>query len=369
VNQRLRWILRPRPQLAAGCALAAALAGCASNSAGPSGQGSSLPASVPSSAIPANGTPDLHGLSVTIADQGSPDPSRILSYHMVSLLDSWGASAHVLWAQSEQIASSAIQRGSAQILMGTIPNQLPPVESGFNVKVFGVNEPRVDYAFVTSRSITSISQLRGKSVGVLTGGPGDISYVLAAQALKSAGLSVADVHMIKTGGQTARIAALASGLIQASVVGHESIYQLKSQGVHNLFDFTVKDKQLYNDLMWASPSWLKANPKLAVAVDLAALDSYKWFMNPANASAAVTEGVKNSQGASVSDTTVLYNLLRQYDVFNPGTVLTTPQLTAQQNYYLSTGTLTKKMPLSSWSTTIYDAAALKAYNASSSSGQ
>lgn len=369
MNRRRRWIPRPRTQLVAGCVLALALAGCASNStATSSGQGS-LPGSVPSDAIPMNGTPNLHGLSVTIADQGSPDPSRILSYHMISLLDSWGANAHVLWASSEQIASSAIQRGSAQILMATIPNQLPTVENGFNIEVFGINEPRVDYAFVTTRAITSISQLKGKSVGVLTGGPGDISYVLAAQALESGGLSVSDVHIIKTGGQTARIAALASGLIQASVVGHESLYQLKSQGVHNLYDFTAKDKQLYNDLMWAPPSWLKANPKLAVAVNLAALDSYKWFMNPANAAAVVAEGVKNSQGASASATTVLYNILRSYDVYNPGTALTTSQLTAQQNYYLSTGTLTKKLPVSSWSTTIYDAAALKAYNASNSSGQ
>jgi ABC-type nitrate/sulfonate/bicarbonate transport system substrate-binding protein len=313
-----------------------------------------------------NGTPNLHGLSITFADQGTPDPSRILSYHMVSLLDSWGANAHVLWAQSEQIASSAMQRGTAQVLMGTIPNQLPTVENGFNVVAFGLNEPHVDYAFVTTRDITSISQLKGKSVGVLTGGAGDISYVLAAQALKSGGLNVADVHIVKTGGQTARIAALASGLVQASVVGHESIYQLKSQGVHNLFDLTAKDPQLYNDLLWAQPSWLKANPKLAVAVNLAALDTYKWFTNPANAAAAVAEGVKNSQGATPAGATELYNVLRSNNVYQPGSVLTAAQLTSQQNYYLGTGTLTKSVPISSWSTTIYDAAALKAYQASSS---
>jgi ABC-type nitrate/sulfonate/bicarbonate transport system substrate-binding protein len=320
---------------------------------------------VPASAIPSNGHPDLKGMSITFADQGSPDPSRILNYHIVGLLKSWGANAKMDWTQSEQIASAAISSGQAQVIMGTIPNQLPAVESGFNVKAFGIDEPRVDYAFVTSHAITSISQLRGMSVGVLTGGSGDISYVLAVQALAVGGLKIADVHMVKTGGQTARISALASGLIQASVVGHESLYELKSLGVHNLFDFTTKDKQLYNDLLWAPPAWLKANPKMAVAIDLAALDSYKWFENKANAQAAINQGMANSQGATLTTTTVLYNLLRGADVYNPGTTITKAGLTYQQDYYVKAGTLPSAEPIADWSTTIYDAAALQAYNASS----
>ena len=356
-------------QVAAGCALAVALAGCAGNSAATSGGQGSLPKSVPAAAIPANGKPNLHGLSVTFADQGTPDPTRIMNYYMVSLLNSWGAHAKMLWAQSQQIAASVMQNGTAQVTMSTIPDELPSVENGLNLRAFGINEPRVDYAFVSTSAITSIAQLKGKSVGVLTGGPDDIAYVLALQALKSGGVTGSEVHIIKTGGQTARIAALASGLVQASVVGHLSLYELKSKNVHNLYDFSIKDKQFYNDLLWASPSWLKANPKLAVAINLAYLDTYKWFSNPANAAAAVKVGVKNSPGASTASATALYNFLRSDDVLTPGAVLTTSQLTSQQKYYVSTGTLTKAVPLSSWSTTIYDAAALKAYSASSSSGQ
>lgn len=290
-----------------------------------------------------------------------------MNFHMLSLLKQWGANANFVWASSQQIAASEIQKGAAQVTMGTIPNQLPAVESGLNLVAFGLDEPRVDYAFVTTSGITSISQLKGKSVGVLTGGADDISYVLAVQALQAGGLTASDVHIIKTGGQTARIAALASGLVQASVVGHLALYKLQSQNVHNLYDYSTKDPTFLNDLLWASPSWLKANPKMAVAIDLAMLDTYKWFADPANASAAVTEGVQNSPGASAADATYLYNLLRQDDVLTPGAIITDSGLTAQQNFYVSQGTLTSSAPVTNWSTTIYDAAALKAYQGSSSS--
>jgi ABC-type nitrate/sulfonate/bicarbonate transport system substrate-binding protein len=285
---------------------------------------------------------------------------------MEALLKSWGAKVKWDWTSSEQIADSAISSGQAQVVLGSVGYYVPQVQSGLNIEAFGLHQPRNDYAFVTGRSITSISQLRGQSVGVLTGGGGDLSYVFAVQALQAGGLTASDVHIIKTGGQTARIAALASGLIQASIVGHESLYELKSQGVHNLFDITAKDPLLYSDAMWASPSWLKSNPKMAVAIDLAVLDTYKWFESKADAHAAITEGVADSQGATVSTTTQLYTALRSFDVYSPGSVLTAASLAYQEHFYESAGAWTKPyLPVTGWATTIYDAAALQAYNASS----
>ncbi len=301
-------------------------------------------------------------MSITIEDQGTPDPTRITDYNVVKLLKSWGANAQLVWAPSEQVASSALLRGSAQVLFSTIPNQLPTVQTGFDIRAFGVNNPRLDYALVSVGNITKLSQLKGKAVGVLTGGAGDISYVLPDQALKSAGISMNQVNVVKTGGQSTRIAALASGRIQASAVAHLALFELASLHPHVLYDFTAQDTSLYNDFLWAKPQWLQANPKLAVAVNLAELDTYQWFNNPANKTAVLNEMVNDSPGAKMSSAEELYNLYIKYKVLAPGAAVSNSLLTAQEQFYYGFGTLTSKVPLSQWADASYDQAALAAYN-------
>lgn len=362
--------------VAAAAILGSAIAGCSSSPSSSSGNttsgtstsgAGSSSANTLANAVPANGIPDLKGMSITIEDQGSPDPTRITDYNVVRLLNSWGAKANLIWAPSEQIASSALLRGSAQVLFSTIPNQLPTVQTGFDIRAFGVNNPRLDYVLMSVGNITSISQLKGKTIGVLTGGPGDISYVLPEQALQSAGLSMSDVHVAATGGQSVRIAALASGRIQASAVEHLALYQLASLHPHILYDFTAKDTSLYNDFLWAKPSWLQANPKLAVAVNLAELDTYKWFNNPANKTAVLNEMVNDSPGAKMSQAEQLYNLYVKYQVLAPGAAISNSLMTAQENFYYGFHTLTSMVPLSNWANSAYDQAALAAYNKASGS--
>ena len=317
---------------------------------------------VPKGAIPSGKTPNLHGLSVTIEDQGSPDPSRITDYEVVHLLKSWGANAKLIFAPSQQVATSSLLSGAANVLFSTIPNQLPTVVSGFNIRIFGINNPRLDYALLGTGSITSIAQLKGQNIGVLTGGPGDITWVLTKQALESVGLSLSDINLVKTGGQTVREAALASGRVQATVVGHNGLYVLRTLSPHILYDFTVKDPTLNNDFLWASPSWITQHAKMAVAINLAELDTYQWFNNPKNENAVLVTMVGDSPGATMSSARSIYNLYRKYGVLAAGSALSTKALLAQQSFYQSAGTLTTALPLSSWALPVYDEAALQVYN-------
>ncbi len=342
---------------------ATALSSSASTSAKKSsGSGASGVTGVPSSAIPKGSTPNLKGLSVTIEDQGSPDPSRITDYNVIRLLKTWGAHARLIWAPSQQVATSSLLNGSADALFSTIPNQLPSVVSGFNIRIFGVNNPRLDYVLMSTGGITSLKQLKGKNFGVLTGGPGDITYVLAQQALQSVGMSIKDVNLIQTGGQTVRESALASGRIQATVVGHYGLYVLRSVHPHVLYDFTSKDPQLYNDFIWASPTWLKHNAKMAVAIDLAELDTYKWFNDPRNRNAVLVEMAEDSPGATMQSASTLYGLYRKYGVLAPGTAVSSKILLAQEKFYVKSGTLSSSVPLSRWAMPGYDVAALQVYD-------
>lgn len=350
--------------------LAAACSSSGSSPSGTSSSGTSGPTAgftVPASAIPASGTPDLHGLSVTFEDIGNADVSRVSDDNVPALLKQWGANANLVWQPDQQIAVSAMLHGSAQVLISTIADQLPAVQHNFDIRTFGVAFPRVDYVFAAGKNITSISQLKGKSIGVLTGGPDDISWVLARQALETAGIPMSQVNVIKIGGQTSRTDALISGRIQASALGHATLPKLAPVGIHTLYDFTQKDTTLFSDMFWASPTWLKNNPKLAVAINLAALDTFKWFNDPANKTAVLNELVQGAPGSTMADAEKVYSTFRKYNVFPDGTAISDSVLAQQQKFYADAGTVSASVPLSQWATSVYDQAALKAYMSSGGS--
>jgi ABC-type nitrate/sulfonate/bicarbonate transport system substrate-binding protein len=313
---------------------------------------------LPASAIPTSTHPDLHGMSVSIADQGAPTPDRIMLFHVTSLLNSWGANAKVDWAASQQIAASAILRGSDQVYTSTLANTLPSLASGFNVVVFGINQPRLDYVLLVKSSITSLSQLKGQNVGVLTGGPDDITYVLVKQSLLSVKLDIPDVHLVTIGGQTARVAALVSGRISATVVGHQYLQKLASSGFHSLDDYAVRDPNIYNDLFWAPPSWLQANPELAIAFNMAALDTYRALDDPNTRQALEAEGAADSPGATTDQAKALYDIYVQYNMFPPNAVITTDALTSQEELLFNYHNIDTKPPVANWAVTKYDQAAL-----------
>lgn len=314
---------------------------------------------LPASAIPTSTHPDLHGMSVAISDQGSPSVDRILVYHITSLLRSWGAGARVDWASSQQIASSAILKGSDQVYASTIADALPSVQHGFNVVAFGLNEPKLDYVLIVNSHITSIKQLKGQSVGVLTGSPDDITWVLLKQALQSSGLDIPDVNLVTIGGQVSRVDALVSGRVAATVVSHQYLQRLAPSGFHSLADFAQRDPNVYNDIFWAPPDWLKANPKLAVAFNMAALDTYRAMDDLKTRPALIAEDVANSPGATTAQAQALFDVYVKYDMFPPNAVMTQAALTSQEKMYYNYHTIDSAPPISKWAVTKYDEAALK----------
>lgn len=306
--------------------------------------------------------PDLTGMTINIANQGTPDIGRLNSFHVVSLLKSWGANASLFWASSPGIASSVMLSGKDQVLISTIPNLLPGVINGLHLLAFGLHTPRVDYALVSTKSYPSIQQLKGKTVGVYAGSPSDITWVLLNQALTASGMKLSDVNVVKAGGQSARTSQLAAGSLAATVVSHQALITLQSQGVNNVYDFSAKDPNLYNSVLWASPTWLKSNQKLATAVVLAELETDQWMNDPANQQAQVAEDLSNVPGSSAASVKPLLDVYQKYQLFAGTPILTSSALQTQVDNYFKLGTIPSNPPLSQWSTTTYGKAALAVLN-------
>jgi len=128
---------------------------------------------------------------------------------------------------TQTAASSAIQgavRGAPVVIVATLENKLPML-------------------LVSRPEIKEPQQLRGKTIGINRfGGSNDAAVLMAIKAWK---MEPSDIKMLQTGGTSARMAALLSKKIDATVQSYPEIYQARKLGMNVLAD--IGDYGLYTN--------------------------------------------------------------------------------------------------------------------------
>jgi ABC-type amino acid transport substrate-binding protein len=248
-----------------------ALAACSSASQTTTGtQGGSSSASTPTKLVfNANGTPNLAGLSFSIGNAaGSAHTGDTNVYDLVQFLKQWGANASQTNA-SQNAPELAVASGQLNATAGPLPTE---VDSG--LAVFGPNQARLDDVVLVKNSIASLSDLKGKNVAICCDASPD--GVLLTAILKKAGLSESQLNILRTGASSASLSALIAGRVDVAFV-HSSDVPTAGSGFHVLAVGASVLPQYADSFMAATPSWLKSNPALAEAIDLAWFASAKLF--------------------------------------------------------------------------------------------
>jgi NitT/TauT family transport system substrate-binding protein len=294
----------------------------------------------------------LAGQKFRLVIDSSPTASKVVEQHAIDLLKAQGVATSITYDDaSPQVAIAQLQRGDIDAYSEAVTGGLAAIDAGVKLVDFALAQPRQDYVFITKKDITSLSQLKGKSVGISS-----ITGVNSAQALivaKQAGLTKSDIHLVVDGGQSTRAASLLAGRVDATMLGHQFAAKAEAQGFHVLFDFTKQEANLYDDNVFATSSWLTGHKALAVAYNKALLDSFTWFNDPANADAVVTEALKIEPDAGKTDTASLFTELRQADAYPNGSILEPSSLDSQQQLYKDSGALEKTVPVSQWADDTY----------------
>jgi ABC-type nitrate/sulfonate/bicarbonate transport system substrate-binding protein len=142
-------------------------------------------------------------LEIILIQAGSPNIQALL-----------GGSLHL----TQTAASSAILaavRGAPVVIVGTLENKLPML-------------------LVSRPEIKEPHQLRGKTIGINRfGGSNDAAILMALKAWK---MEPKDITMLQTGGTAARMAALLSKKVDATVQSYPEIYQARKLGMNVLAD-------------------------------------------------------------------------------------------------------------------------------------
>ncbi len=260
---------------AIGFALAAALAAgaCGSSShtsTAASGSGSNANASSATVLrFNANGTPNLKGLTIRIGNAaGSAHIGDTNVHDIVHLLGLWGANA----SQQNATANApelAVESGSLDVAIGPLPTE---VDSG--LVVFGPNQARLDDELLAKPGITSVNQLKGKTIAYCCAASPD--GVMLSNTLQKAGMTQSQVHVLATGASSSSLSALIAGQVDAAFTAASGLPSSTSK-YPVLATATKVVPQYADSFMAAQGSWIAAHPAAAEAVDLAWLASAKLF--------------------------------------------------------------------------------------------
>lgn len=300
--------------------------------------------------------PNVRGLHLNFFWEGTPESSNMTEVYAANVLKSWGAHVTFGFAPGTAIAYADMQHGGT-FLWDSMPDVLAGFNTGVNLEAVGMAQPRQDYVFITRPNITSLTQLKGKTIGVL-----DMQGANGAQAiivLKKAGLSLSQVTIDAGGGQSERLAELISGRVDGTMLSHAAELTLAGQGYHVLYDYTKQDSTLYDDLCSSPASWVKKHPQAVVALNEADFLSFVAFDNP-KSDGAMFKMIAGIDPALTRASTVAYfNLVRSLHMYPPGSVMTAAALQAQESLYKSLDAISATPPLSAWVNLSYQQQALK----------
>jgi ABC-type nitrate/sulfonate/bicarbonate transport system substrate-binding protein len=298
----------------------------------------------------------LAGQRFYLMIQSTPTASKVLQDHVIQILKRQGADAQIKWnGTSSNVAIAQLESGDVDGFSNAVAGGLGAAIAGIPIVDFALVNPREDYVFLTRPDVTSLSQLKGKSIGVLD--TTSINYPQELIVLKKAGLTAGDVHTVIAGGQSSRLAALVSGRLDGTMLSHAAAIQLQPQGYHVLYDFTKQSAYMYDDNIFATKTWLAAHKTLAVAVNKAILQSFVWFNNPKNADAVVKEAVALAPGTDAAQTKQLFDTLRSLHWAVEKAVLNIKTLKYEAQLFQQVGAVKGSIPVGRWANVYYANAA------------
>jgi NitT/TauT family transport system substrate-binding protein len=331
--------------LAAACSSSKPAASPATTSAN-GGSGGSSPAQAPSSAA-GGGSSDIKGQRFTMMVQSTPNVNKVVEAHAIDIMKQDGVNASIKYnASTPNVAISQLLNGDIDVYGEAVTGGVAAAAQGIPLVDFAVLQPRQDYVFIAKPNIKSLADLKGKKIGVqdTTG----VNYAQALIVLQAAKLDVKDVSIIAAGGQSSRLPALVAGRVDATMLSHSAQIQLAPQGYNVLYDFTKQSANLYDDNGFATKNWLAQHKALAVEFNKAILESFKWFDDPANADAVVTEALAIQKGADKAQTTKLFDMLRQASGYPEGTIVDPSVLDEEQNLFKQAKAITDTVPIDQW---------------------
>jgi ABC-type nitrate/sulfonate/bicarbonate transport system substrate-binding protein len=191
-------------------------------------------------------------------------------------------------------AAQAMLAGEVQIgLIGPTHVVNAVVAGGDMVMIMG-NQNKVRYQLVAHPSIKRAEDLKGKKVGIGASMAG-LATLAAIMALEHVGLNPRrdNITLLPTGAEPLRLAAVKSGVTQATVIAPEISKGAISEGYPVLVDMAKLNIPFQASGLVTMRKVLRNDPQMVERVGRATVDSIHYIVNPANKARVVQSVMKN----------------------------------------------------------------------------
>lgn len=145
-----------------------------------------------------------------------------------------GVDLKIILIQAGSPNIQALLGGSLQLTQTAASSALLGAIRGAPVLIVATLENKLPILLISRPEIKEPQQLRGKVIGINRfGGSNDAAVLMALKAWK---MDPKDITMLQTGGTSARMAALLSKKVDATVQSYPEIYQARKLGMNVLAD-------------------------------------------------------------------------------------------------------------------------------------
>lgn len=299
--------------LVAGVMLVAALSACSSSSSTSSG-GSASPAAKTVNitiGLP-NSTPSFANSDVAVAQAEGYFAKEGLNVH----IDNLSSGVPVV---------QGVVGGSLDIGASSIEPVVNAASQGAPLQIIGSYANKLTVSMVTTSSITTPAQLRGKRLGIQQ--VGAFREVMTRMIIEGAGLTTSDVTYVPSS-STAYVSELLAGTVQSAVLQEEQVLTVlkKDAKLHVLVNYDKTHPDYFYGAYVVSKSWLAANQSTAEKFLTAITEAHRFMYKNKAATVAI---VATNTGDSATTIGKAYDtLLGTEGVFPVNTGLSASVITS-----------------------------------------
>jgi len=169
-----------------------------------------------------------------------------------------GLPVELISVKDDELALKAVISGAADSYEGGPAAAILADAHGADVKVVGCTWIAMPHGIFVHDEITTMDQLRGKSIAVAA--PGSLPDILARAALAKFNIPVSDVNLASLGGDLDRYRALAARVVDAAVVSAEVTPIAEKQGIKMLVSATEVLPEFIRMCLHVSAKTIAARP-------------------------------------------------------------------------------------------------------------
>jgi NitT/TauT family transport system substrate-binding protein len=214
-------------------------------------------------------------VTVRIAFNGFGGTAPLFLGMDVGIFKKQGINLEMVFIPGGSLSLQALIGRSLDLLLTGGPPVVNAYLQGARIKIIGGVTNLLPYTFVVTSGIRSAEQVKGKKIGISRFGS-NTDYVVRL-ALDQFGLNTNQVQIIQVGGSQARLTALKSGAIEATVLSPEETVVAQKMGLSVLLDFIDKGIEFPHVNFVAREDTLEGQPQTVRTVMRTYLEAVRYY--------------------------------------------------------------------------------------------